>query len=51
MKYHRNYRTVMDHRLQLGCRRLILTHMSDEMLQRLPLPDVDWAEDGKRIVL
>ena len=51
IKYHLDYRTLTEHRAQLGCRRLILTHMSQDMLQRLPEVEVDWAEDGKVIVL
>lgn len=51
IKYHLDYRTLMDRRVQLGCRRLILTHMSNDMLQRLQSLDADWAEDGKRIVV
>jgi len=41
----------MEHRARLGCRRLILTHMSRDMLQRLQQVEVDWAEDGKVVVL
>jgi len=51
IKYHLNYRTLMEHRRELQCRRLILTHMSEEMLQRLGGLDVEWAEDGKAIVV
>jgi ribonuclease BN (tRNA processing enzyme) len=51
MKYHLDYRTLMDQRKKLECRRLILTHMSDDMLQRLQGLEIEWAEDGKRIVL
>lgn len=51
IKYHLDYRTLMDRRTQLGCRRLMLTHMSDDMLQRLQGLDADWADDGKRIVV
>ncbi len=51
IRYHLDYRTLMDRRVQLGCRRLILTHMSNDMLQRLQSLDADWAEDGKRIVV
>jgi ribonuclease BN (tRNA processing enzyme) len=51
MKYHLDYRTLMDHRMELECRRLILTHMSDDMLQRLQGLEIGWAEDGKHIVL
>ena len=51
IKYHLDYRTLMDHRTKLGCRRLILTHMNDDMLHRLQGIDMEWAEDGKCIVL
>ena len=51
MKYHLSYRTLMDHRTELGCRRVILTHMSEDMLQRLQGIDAEWADDGKRIIL
>ena len=51
MKYHLDYRTLMDQRKKLECRRLILTHMSDDMLQRLQGLEMEWAEDGKSIVL
>lgn len=51
IKYHTDYRTLMEHRVQLGCRRLILTHMSHDMLQRLGEVEVDWAEDGGIVVL
>jgi ribonuclease BN (tRNA processing enzyme) len=49
--YHLNYQTLMDHRTELECRKLILTHMNEEMLRRLGSLDVEWAEDGKIVVL
>ena len=51
IKYHLDYRTLTEKRSQLGCRRLILTHMSDDMLQRLEGLGADAAEDGKRVVV
>ncbi len=51
VKYHLDYRTLMAQRARLGCGRLVITHMSDDLLGRLPLADVEWAEDGKTIVL
>jgi ribonuclease BN (tRNA processing enzyme) len=51
IKYHLDYQTLLGHREELGCRRLILTHMNDDMLQRLHQVDSECAEDGKRIVL
>jgi len=51
IKYHLDYRTLMDKRSRLGCRRLILTHMSNDMLQHLQGLDLEWAEDGQRLVV
>lgn len=51
VKYHLDYLTLMAHRAELDCRRLILTHMHEDMLHRLPGIDADYAEDGKRVVL
>jgi ribonuclease BN (tRNA processing enzyme) len=49
--YHLDYRTLMDHRAELGCRKLVLTHMNEEMLRRIESLEVEGAEDGKRYVL
>jgi ribonuclease BN (tRNA processing enzyme) len=51
VKNHLNYRTLMMRRAQLNCRRLIITHMSDDMLCRLPELEVEYAEDGKLVRL
>jgi ribonuclease BN (tRNA processing enzyme) len=51
IKYHLSYQTLMEHRKKLDCRRLVLYHMSEDMLQRLPGLEVEWAEDGKSIIL
>ena len=51
MKYHLDYQTLVNHQTQLGCRKIILTHMSDDMLNRLQGIDIERAEDGKSIVL
>ncbi len=49
IKYHLDYQTLVSHRRELGCQRLVLTHMNDDMLDRLAGIDVEWAEDGMRI--
>ena len=49
--YHLDYRTLMEHRSELECRRLILTHMSEDMLRRLGGIEAEWAEDGKSLTL
>lgn len=51
IKFHLNYRTVLAHRDALQCKRLMLTHMSDDMLARLDELDIDYAEDGKVVIL
>lgn len=51
IKYHLDYRTLMEHRDQLGCRRILATHMSDDMLRQVHAGAVEWAEDGKSVVV
>jgi ribonuclease BN (tRNA processing enzyme) len=51
IKYHLDYQTLMEHRTALSCRRLILTHMSADMLARLSEVETEYAEDGKRLIL
>jgi ribonuclease BN (tRNA processing enzyme) len=51
VKYHLDYGTLIAHRAVLGCKRLILTHMSDDLLGQLENVDVEVAEDGKHITL
>lgn len=49
---HLCYTTLHERRDELACRRLLLTHMSDEMLRRLSqVEDVVAAEDGMVISL
>ena len=49
--YHIDYQTLTEHRPKLQCRRLVLTHMGDEMLRHIEALDVEGAEDGKSFVL
>jgi ribonuclease BN (tRNA processing enzyme) len=51
MKNHLNYQTLMDHRNDLNCRQIVVTHMSQDMLDRLNRIDLEYAEDGKVINL
>lgn len=48
-KYHMNYRTLMEHRAALDCRRIVLTHMSADLLSRLSEVEIESAEDGKKL--
>ncbi|MBI5627496.1 MAG: MBL fold metallo-hydrolase [Candidatus Rokubacteria bacterium] len=51
IKYHLDYRTLLEHRSRLGCRRLILTHMSQDMLGRLAESEIESATDGQIVIL
>jgi ribonuclease BN (tRNA processing enzyme) len=48
---HNSYAKIMEHRAELTCKRLILTHMSDDMLSRVPDIEETTAQDGKTVVL
>jgi len=43
---HLAYRTLADKRGQLDCKRLVITHMSEEMLAHIDDVDVETADDG-----
>jgi ribonuclease BN (tRNA processing enzyme) len=49
--YHLDYQTLMDRQSELKCRRLVLTHMGEEMLRRIESLEVEGAADGKSYVL
>ena len=51
VKNHLDYRTLRARRSELGCRRLMITHMSDDMLGRLGSLEIEYAEDGKRVLI
>ena len=51
IKYHLTWRAIAEQRSRLRCGRLILTHMGEDMLARVADLDVEWAEDGKTVVL
>jgi ribonuclease BN (tRNA processing enzyme) len=51
LRYHLDYQTLMDHRASLGCRRLVLTHLSDDMLSRRAFLEAEVATDGLAIAI
>ena len=51
MKNHMSYQALIDHHSDLNCKRIIVTHMSQDMLDRLDSIELEPAEDGKTIVL
>jgi ribonuclease BN (tRNA processing enzyme) len=48
---HLDYQTVLSRRDELTCRHLVLTHLSDQMLDRLEDVEIDAAYDGAVITL
>jgi ribonuclease BN (tRNA processing enzyme) len=51
VKFHLDYATLVDERTRLECRRLLLTHMSDDVLRRLGQLEIECAEDGRVITV
>jgi ribonuclease BN (tRNA processing enzyme) len=51
IRYHLDYRTLYENRDRLECARIILTHMSDDMLARDEEIAFERAEDGTTIEL
>jgi ribonuclease BN (tRNA processing enzyme) len=48
---HNSYRKIMEHRPRLTCKRVILTHMSNDMLSRTEELELPAAEDGLQVTL
>ena len=51
VRFHLDYATLARRRSQLGCRRLIVTHMGPDMLARIAELPVEAAYDGMEIFL
>jgi ribonuclease BN (tRNA processing enzyme) len=51
IKYHLDYRTLAENLPAIRPRRLMLTHMSDDMLAKVDQAACEWAADGKTIEL
>jgi ribonuclease BN (tRNA processing enzyme) len=51
VKYHLDYATLRTRLADIGAKRVILTHMSAEMLARRAAVDLDCAEDGLAITI
>jgi ribonuclease BN (tRNA processing enzyme) len=51
IRYHLDLGTLLEHRARLDCRRLILTHMGEDVLARLDGLAVEAAEDGKQLLV
>ena len=51
IKYHLDYQTLRENHQRLDCRRIVLTHMSTDMLSRRSEADLECANDGQVILL
>lgn len=51
VRYHLDYRTLIGHLQECRPKRLIITHMSEDMLTRVAALGCEYAEDGKVIDL
>ena len=51
IRYHLDYHTLRKHRQRIDCRRVILTHMGQDMLNHLGEVEFECAADGKIVVL
>jgi ribonuclease BN (tRNA processing enzyme) len=49
VQWHMDYKTLMRHREALNCKRMVLTHLGEEMLERVGELEVEVAEDGMLI--
>ncbi len=49
VKYHLDYRTLMSHFSELDAKKIVLTHMSQDILDNVSTMGCDYAEDGKVI--
>jgi len=48
---HNNYASIMENRSRMTCKRIIVTHMNEGMLSRVPEIELEAAEDGMTVVL
>ena len=48
---HNNYARIMENRSRMTCKRIIVTHMNEDMLSRVGEIELEAAEDGKAVVL
>jgi ribonuclease BN (tRNA processing enzyme) len=48
---HNSYAKIMQNRTRMTCKRIIVTHMNEDMLSRVGDIELEAAEDGKTVVL
>lgn len=50
-KSHLNYQTLKEKRENIQCKKMILTHLGEEMLKNKNSLDIEVAEDGQKIII
>lgn len=51
VKFHLDYTSLASHRERLSCKRVVLTHMSEDMLSRAEEAMFETAYDGLTVTL
>lgn len=51
MKGHLNYHTILANKQQFSCKKLWLTHFGEEMLDKVRDIEIDYAWDGRKVIL
>jgi ribonuclease BN (tRNA processing enzyme) len=46
MKFHLDYKSLLSHFPEFSCKRIVLTHMNDDLLSRLEQVELETARDG-----
>ncbi|HLT06226.1 MAG TPA: MBL fold metallo-hydrolase [Cyclobacteriaceae bacterium] len=51
MKGHLDYLTILQNQSRIACKKLLLTHFGEDMLNNLEKIEMDYAVDGRKIVV
>jgi hypothetical protein len=46
MKFHLDYKSLLSHFPEFSCKRIVLTHMNEDLLSRLEQVELETARDG-----
>jgi phosphoribosyl 1,2-cyclic phosphodiesterase len=46
MKFHLDYKSLLSHFPEFSCKRIVLTHMNDDLLSRIEQVELETARDG-----
>lgn len=51
MKFHLDYKSLLSHASEFSCKRILLTHMNDDLLTKLERVELETARDGMTVTL